>query len=456
MKRQLILTSIAFAMIANAAFAADEAAQAGPDQGPCETTAAGKTDFKEFPIKDLEELLKKEPSKLGSVVATNVGVSTDGKIVASKIENGAMAFFAANVLTQFPKLDAQKTQEFDNSLAIRFLREFGLKEMSLLGPDLTKADPFLDRTPTVDKSPSEDKIDETNFHLGDLTRRMNALLSSEQKSALQNALQGNFAMAMDQVEAKMRIIMTKIPVLKNNLGSFVSDKKYLQDLQVLLSGNLIQFQDDVVFMSELQARYSKVKKALEGLSAQGEAISNMKAAILVGITDPFTKTQVEKELVRFDQRVTDLKSGIAIADTFISMWQVVKDNHYDVMAGITRTLYFTVPIIGASAQLNNALARAENSTKAIQGMDNARNAMMASINKRLNKQVEDRQAHEIKKIQEDADLLGELLVGVMLVQQKMAAHDVLKVKELKIAREKYDKISADAQKQRQSVGLDRL
>lgn len=382
-----------------------------------------------------------------------MGRAADDKRIVSSLPSGAMAYFAAN-MGQFAKLDARQSVAFSQSSLIAFLREYGLTEMSLLGPDLSKPNPFLDMPASPLNSPSSDKIDVTNQTLAQLADKMQNLLSADQRSILQNLLRGNVTRSMSQVEGKLRQILSIFSITKEAFAAFLTDKKFLTDIQILLAGNLEQFNTDIEFMDEIQARYRKARDLLKNLSEEGENIARMKNAVLGSITDEYTKAQVEKEFVRYEQRVTDLTAGVAIADTFINMWEVIKGTHYELIAGITRALYFTVPIIGAQQQLINALARQERTRTAINTLDATRNAMILQMNEMMKAAVDKQHAHDMKSITGDNENLSALLIGTILVRQTVESNDAEKVVALQAGRENYRRISERAQKARLESGLD--
>ena len=453
--KKFIFTAVLIGF-AGQAFAQDAGKPVGPTGSAFEDCDADLRiqELKTYPIKDLTKLPTGQVEE-GLAIKTKIG-TVDGKRIVSTISPSISMFFMANVYPQFAGLDAKQTAAFATSLPIGFLKDYGLKEMSLLGPDLSKADPFLDMPAAQSKSPSEEKVDQTNIKISELAARMNGYLGNDQRTAIQHALAGDFQKSIDQVAANTRMILAKLPFASNALSGIVNDKKFLQDIQHLLANNHEQFERDIVFMDIIQSRYRKTKEGLEKLVREGEAISAMKAAIVASVTDEYTKQQVQKELVRFDDRLTSLKAGIAVAETFMNMWEIIKDNHYNVMAGIKRALYLTIPIIGATAQATAAIERQDRSSKAIKTMDDASYAYMQKLNKMLGASVEARNKAEVESIQKSADALGELLIGTMLVEQAMLAHDVQKVELLRQAREKYEKIANDAQKRRQASGLDRI
>lgn len=451
MYRKLLISALAVAMFADiVALAAEQTQASQADAAECVTDLDPA--LKKFPIKDLAALPDKTVNE-GTILPTPVGMYHNERVVSTI--PAVTAFFAANVLPQIPTLDARKTEAFTNSLPISFLRQYGLNEMSLLGPDLTKPDPFLDMPAASVQSPSENEIDQTNVTLQQLSRRMNQLLGADQRSALENLLSGRVITSVSQVEAQMRDILSRFKLTQRIFAPLMSDKKFLQDIQQLLYGNLEQFEHDIKFIDELQARYRKTRDGLDKLAKEGEIIAKMKPQILAGVQDDFTKAQVEKELVRFEQRVTDLTAGLAICDTFINMWQVIKDNHFELMAGITRALYFTVPIIGAQEQLLNALARQERTQKAIETMDRTRDSMILQMNERMKTAVETQHTHQVESIKDDSENLSQLLVGTILVQRAMDEHNKEKVALLEDARKRYNEISEKARQQRQESGLDK-
>lgn len=453
MKRQLTVLPLVFSLIANPAFATGTTSDTAA--GECEkTTTVGE--IKNFPVGNLDEVAKITPEtkKLGGVLPTPVATHND-KLVASSIPS-QVAFFSANIFNTFATLDAKNPDTFRASLAIRYLEEYGLEEMRLLGPDLTKPNPFLDKASLTDtdQTPNKDKIDVTTASLAKLTEVMSKYIGADQKTALQNLLAGNFATSMNQVEAKTRAIMAKLPFVKDQFSGFLSDKKFLKDLHELFSGNYVQFEEDVHFMDELQSRYRKTNEALSRLSKEGETILGMKAAVLGTITDEYTKQQVAKAFDRFAQRVTDITAGIGHSDTYINVWEVIKDNHYELMGAILRTLNFTIPMLGANLQLKNALARQERTRKAIDLANQKFSALVNETNALLKKNTQEQQASELKQIEQDTSNLGSLLVGTMIVQEMMAKHAVIKLQKLEEQRNKYREISQKAREQRRAAGLD--
>lgn len=444
----LPLTLLAFAP---ASFAAN-----GPGTDPScasmvDPKEIGGIKVKDFPLPDLPKQVN-ETVKEGEVAPMDIGRTKKGERVISTTQSPG-TFFAVNILSQFGKLDARDSVAFSKSLPISFLQEYGLVEMSLLGPDLTKPDPFLDMAKIDPKSPSQDKIDQTNISLRDLAEKMKDLLEPNQRSILDNLLKGNFATSVDLIEVKLHSVLGQFKITREMFAPMLTDKAYLRDIQVLLVGNLEQFLTDLAYIDEVQARYQKTKDALEKLAKEGETIVTLKASAINMITDPFTRAQVEKEFVRFEQRLSDLKSGAATAVTMQNVWDIIRENHWELTAGIRRALNYTIPIIGSFTQMNNALDRQKATRAAINKLDETRDAVMTEMNKRMQKEVEANHQADMQAIERSANAIGELLIGTIMVQEVMAKNDIEKVAKLQASRKQIDQIIEQANAQRAKLGL---
>lgn len=426
------------------------AAEATSSASECELAIDGA-----FPIKQLEDLGEVQP--LEGTVPQDVRV-IDGKPAYSTLSmgqsTGSVVYFTTSLMNRAGELDANDTAALRSHPLFRFLEDFGIQEMALLGPDLKAKNPFLDGSSVSVDSPSQDKVEATSKSLAELAGKMEGLIGADQKGIIEKLGELNFSGAADDVERKLRMVASQYTFTKKMFAPFLTDRKFLQDMQDLLAGNLMQFEDDVIFMDEIKARFNKAKTALGALATQGDQIYAMEAQVLAQIQDDYTKQVMKAAFTRFKRRVTDLRSGVAFAETYINVWNTVQLNHYELIGGINRALHYSVGLIGAQAMLNRAIERQKATQAVIQDVDNYTFELNKRMMEQMGKNVEDRQRFELESIENNLEMLGEMAVANIAIANSMNRHQEVLRERLTQADGELDDLARRAREAREGVAAD--
>ena len=423
MKKYVIAGTVLTALMAMSpmqVMATDATASATAEQ--CDILVDGA-----FPVKKLE--MMGEVKDIENPVMPQQARVIDGKVAFSTMQvagmpnpQGAFMYFSTHVQGTAKTMDATDTAAFRAHPLFRFLEDFGNEEMKLLGPDLSAPNPFLESSIDAE-TPSQDQVDVTNMKINELAGMMAELIGEDQESIMQKLGQLDLKGVTEDLGRKFRNVASQYKITRQMFDPLMQRKDFLIDIQNLFVGNLEQFEKDIVFIDEIQARFRLAQESLENLAQQGEQILQMEAAVLAQIQDEYTREKVKKAFTRFHQRVTDLRSGVAIAETYINVWETIKDTHYDLIAGIKRALYYNVGIIGAQQMLDEALERQANTQAAIQSMDHYADAMQRQIMEKLGKQAAEQQQYQYERIEQTEESLGEMAVATVAIVQSWAQHD---------------------------------